>query len=71
MSSVFILGKWLLNCTMDYARNELLRALEVRLTALGDELATSFNQAAGAICSTQQISDLSEFAKHFGATNLR
>lgn len=52
-------------------KNELLRALEVRLMALEDELAASVNRAAGATCSVQQISDLIAFAEHFGAINLR
>lgn len=55
----------------DATKNELLRALDLRLAVLEDELAASFNRAAGATCSTQQISDLSEFAEHFGATDLR
>ena len=39
--------------------------------ALEEELATSFNLAVGAPCSTQQISDLSAFAEHYGAIDLR
>jgi len=60
------------NSTVTYSpRNELLRAVDLRLMALEEELATSFNRAAGAPCSTQQISDLSAFAEHFGAIDLR
>lgn len=56
---------------MNSSRNELLRALDMRLEALEEELATSFNRAAGGTCSPQQIADLSAFAEHFGAINLR
>lgn len=53
------------------SRNELLRALELRLTALREELSTAFSRAAGATCSTEKIADLTAFAEHFGAIDLR
>lgn len=56
---------------MNSARNELLRALDLRLEALEEELALSFNRAAGATCSPKQIADLSAFSEHFGVMNLR
>ena len=52
-------------------RNELLRAVDLRLTALRDEIAAAFNQATGARCSTKDISDLENFAHHFGAKEIR
>lgn len=52
-------------------RNELLRAVDLRLTALKDELALAFDRATGARCSTKDISDLENFAHHFGAKDIR
>ncbi|KAI0531358.1 hypothetical protein KFK09_000911 [Dendrobium nobile] len=54
----------------DATKNELLRAMDLRLAALKEELVDSFNRAAGAKCSTNQISDLASFAHHFGAAEL-
>ncbi|XP_020681330.1 uncharacterized protein LOC110098757 [Dendrobium catenatum] len=54
----------------DATKNELLRAMDLRLAALKEELVASFNRAAGATCSTNQISDLASFARHFGAAEL-
>ncbi|CAI9295825.1 unnamed protein product [Lactuca saligna] len=53
------------------SKNELLRAVDLRLTALKDELALAFDQATGARCSTKDISDLENFAHHFGAKDIR
>ncbi|KAJ9553307.1 hypothetical protein OSB04_017352 [Centaurea solstitialis] len=53
------------------SKNELLRAVDLRLTALKDEIATAFDQATGARCSTKDISDLENFAHHFGAKEIR
>ncbi|KAL5974897.1 hypothetical protein ACLOJK_031572 [Asimina triloba] len=52
-------------------RNELLRAMDLRLTVLRDELASVFNRAAGASCSLEQIVDLEAFSAHFGAVEMR
>ncbi|KAK8959418.1 hypothetical protein KSP40_PGU015416 [Platanthera guangdongensis] len=54
----------------DATKNELLRAMNIRLTALKEELATNFNLAAGTACGIDQISDLASFAQHFGAMEL-
>ncbi|CAH1430740.1 unnamed protein product [Lactuca virosa] len=53
------------------SKNELLRAVDLRLTALKDELALAFDRATGARCSTKDISDLENFAHHFGAKDIR
>ncbi|XP_058075226.1 COP1-interacting protein 7-like [Magnolia sinica] len=55
----------------DPTKNELLRAMDLRLTALRDELASAVNRAAGSTCSVKQIADLAAFAEHFGAVDLR
>ncbi|KAJ6832422.1 serine/arginine repetitive matrix protein 1-like isoform X2 [Iris pallida] len=55
----------------DATKNELLRALDLRLMALKDELAASFNRAAGATCSRCQISNIAAFVQYFGVTDLR
>ncbi|OUZ99641.1 hypothetical protein BVC80_9061g74 [Macleaya cordata] len=55
----------------DATKNELLRAMDLRLTALREDLAASFAQAAGFTCSTKQIADLVAFCEHFGAMDLR
>lgn len=52
-------------------RNELLRAMDLRLTALRTELATSFCKAACSICSTKEIFDLAKFTENFGGTDLK
>ncbi|XP_020521699.1 histone acetyltransferase KAT6A isoform X2 [Amborella trichopoda] len=57
--------------TVNAARNELLRAMDVRLLTLRGELIDAFNLAAGTACSFGQIAHLVEFAQHFGATDLR
>lgn len=54
----------------DATKNDLLRAMDLRLTALKEDLVASFNRATGATCCTNQISDLASFAQHFGAVEL-
>ncbi|KAJ6838449.1 serine/arginine repetitive matrix protein 1-like isoform X2 [Iris pallida] len=55
----------------DATKNELLRALDLRLMALREELTASFNHAAGATCSTCQLSNLAAFMEYFDVTDLR
>ncbi|KAB5512457.1 hypothetical protein DKX38_029485 [Salix brachista] len=55
----------------DSSRNELLRAMDLRLTALKTELATALNHAFGAACSSKEITYLVEFCDYFGATDLK
>nr|GEZ31108.1 proteoglycan 4-like [Tanacetum cinerariifolium] len=53
------------------SKNELLRAVDLRLIALKDEVAAAFDQAIGGRCSTKDISNLENFAHHFGAKDIR
>lgn len=52
-------------------RNELLRAIDLRLNALREELNTAFDQAAGSRYSVEELTDLEKFANHFGSRDLR
>ncbi|XP_022146784.1 uncharacterized protein LOC111015906 isoform X2 [Momordica charantia] len=53
------------------SKNDLLRAMELRLTALNRDLTAAFDKACGSTCSSKEISHLVKFAEHFGATNLK
>ncbi|XP_062215710.1 uncharacterized protein LOC133916173 isoform X2 [Phragmites australis] len=50
-------------------KNELLRALDLRLTALKEEILVLLNQAVGSNLSTREISDLSAFVQQFGTSD--
>ncbi|KAL2339511.1 hypothetical protein Fmac_007451 [Flemingia macrophylla] len=54
----------------DVSKNELLRAMDLRLTALGHKLAETFNKATGGTCSPEDLTYLAKFSRHFGATNI-
>lgn len=54
----------------DNSKNELLRAMDLRLTALGDELVVAFKQAVGSTCSSEETLNLEKFCKHFGAADV-
>ncbi|XP_022943178.1 uncharacterized protein LOC111447987 isoform X2 [Cucurbita moschata] len=53
------------------SKNELLRAMELRLTALNKDFTASFEKGCNATCSSKEISHLVKFMEHFGATNLK
>ncbi|PIA59713.1 hypothetical protein AQUCO_00400543v1 [Aquilegia coerulea] len=55
----------------DATKNELLRAMDLRVAALREELVAAFSQAAGGACSCEQIVDLVAFSNYFGAIDLR
>ncbi|CAA7389183.1 unnamed protein product [Spirodela intermedia] len=55
----------------DPTKNELLRAMDVRLLALKEELSASFGRALGSVPSTYCISDLTSFCDYFGAAKMR
>ncbi|KAF2319317.1 hypothetical protein GH714_014633 [Hevea brasiliensis] len=55
----------------DTSKDELLRAMDLRLTALRRELAAALNQAAGATCSSKDIINIIEFCVNFGAADLK
>ncbi|GAB4832116.1 hypothetical protein Ancab_006136 [Ancistrocladus abbreviatus] len=55
----------------DDSKNELLRAMNLRITALREELVSTFNLVARATFSIREIRDLEKFCEHFGAGNLR
>uniref|UniRef100_A0A0A0KPC7 COP1-interacting protein 7 n=1 Tax=Cucumis sativus TaxID=3659 RepID=A0A0A0KPC7_CUCSA len=53
------------------SKNDLLRAMDLRLTALNKDLTAAFEKAHGAACSSKEISHLAKFTEHFGAINLK
>ncbi|CAN4085181.1 unnamed protein product [Withania somnifera] len=59
------------NPSSDASKNELLRAIDLRLAALKGELAAAFVQAAGTICSFEDIINIEKFSYYFGAVELR
>ncbi|MCE0481258.1 hypothetical protein HAX54_038853 [Datura stramonium] len=55
----------------DASKNELLRAMNLRLAALTEELASVFDQAVGTKCSFEDITNIEKFSYYFGAVDLR
>ncbi|XP_019192185.1 PREDICTED: uncharacterized protein LOC109186590 isoform X2 [Ipomoea nil] len=54
------------SATSDSSKNELLRAMDLRLGALRSDLADAFDQAA-----PEEIVEIGKFSNHFGAFDLR
>ncbi|KAL7585542.1 uncharacterized protein LOC111885381 [Lactuca sativa] len=53
------------------SKNELLRTVDLRLSELKENLSYALNQATGAKCSTNDISNMENLAHHFGAEDIR
>nr|XP_043615458.1 serine/arginine repetitive matrix protein 1-like [Erigeron canadensis]XP_043615460.1 serine/arginine repetitive matrix protein 1-like [Erigeron canadensis] len=53
------------------SKNELLRAVDSRLSGLKEQIVDALFQATGARFSLKDISDLENFAHHFGAEDIR
>ncbi|CAL0319596.1 unnamed protein product [Lupinus luteus] len=58
------------NASSETSKNKLLRAMDLRLTALKSKLSETLNKAVGAACSTKDMAYLAKFSQHFGATNI-
>ncbi|XP_027339260.1 uncharacterized protein LOC113853025 isoform X2 [Abrus precatorius] len=58
------------NVSSDASKNELLRAMDLRLTALSDKLAETLNNVTGATCSPEDLTYLAKFSQQFGATDI-
>ncbi|GMI80254.1 hypothetical protein HRI_001694600 [Hibiscus trionum] len=59
------------NSLSDSSKNELLRAMDSRMTALRSELVATFNQAVGETCSYKEITHLAKFSEIFGANDFK
>ncbi|XP_071687168.1 uncharacterized protein [Rutidosis leptorrhynchoides] len=68
MFQLSLSGKADVNITSSVdSKNELLKAVDLRLMSLKDEIVATFNQATNGRCSIKDISDLENFAHHLGA----
>lgn len=54
-----------------FSRKELLRAIDLRLAAVRQDLATACNRASAAGFNPITVSELSQFADRFGANRLK
>ncbi|MED6172070.1 hypothetical protein PIB30_046696 [Stylosanthes scabra] len=52
-------------------RNELLRAMDLRLTALRSKFVETIDKAVGATCSPKTMTHLAKFSQHFGAIKIK
>ncbi|XP_050209771.1 COP1-interacting protein 7-like [Mercurialis annua] len=55
----------------DTSKDELVRAMDLRLTSLRKELAAGLSKAAGLTCSSKDIYSLISFCETFGATDVK
>ena len=53
-----------------FCRRELLRAMDVRLAAVNQELHIAFSHALSSGFDKDTLSNLMEFSQHFGAQRL-
>lgn len=54
-----------------FSRKELLRAIDLRLAAVRQDLATACNRASAAGFNPVTVPELSQFADRFGANRLK
>ncbi|GMI84953.1 hypothetical protein HRI_002164600 [Hibiscus trionum] len=59
------------NSSSETSKNELLRAMDSRLTSLRSKLVVAFNQAVGEACSYEEITHLAKFSENFGASDVK
>ncbi|XP_022764905.1 muscle M-line assembly protein unc-89-like isoform X2 [Durio zibethinus] len=59
------------NSSSDTSKNELLHAMDLRLTALRSELVAAFNRVVGETCSYKEMTHLANFCENFGANDVK
>ena len=61
----------LICCMSNLHRKELLRAIDVRLIAVQQDLAATFSRASAAAFNSDTVSELQQFADQFRAHRLK